>query len=82
MNAEISKTIRATILGLGMQIPEIPAQRKFVSAACHAQNCGFYSFDARITILTEMYCSHQYISIDPKKKFATPTLTPTNFKKS
>jgi len=31
MNAEVSETIRATILGLGMQIPEIPAQRKFVS---------------------------------------------------
>jgi len=27
MNAEISETIQATILGLGMQIPEIPAQR-------------------------------------------------------
>jgi len=26
----------AKILGLGMQIPEIPAQRKFVSATCHA----------------------------------------------
>jgi len=31
MNAEISETIRAIILGLGMQIPEIPAQRKVVS---------------------------------------------------
>jgi len=30
MNAEILETIRATILGLGMQIPEIPAHRKFV----------------------------------------------------
>jgi len=36
MNAEISETIQATILGLGMQIPEIPAQRKFVSVECHA----------------------------------------------
>jgi len=25
---------------------------------------------------TEMYWSRQYLSIDPKKKFATPTLTP------
>jgi len=33
VNAEISETIRATILGLGMQIP---AQRKFVSEMCHA----------------------------------------------
>jgi len=31
MSAEISETIRATILGLGMQIPEIPEQHKFVS---------------------------------------------------
>jgi len=31
MNAEISETMRVTILGLGTQIPEIPAQRKFVS---------------------------------------------------
>jgi len=36
MNAEISETIRATILGLGMQIPEIPAERKFVSAGCYS----------------------------------------------
>jgi len=36
MIAEISETIRATILGLGMQIPEIPAQRTFVSEMCHA----------------------------------------------
>jgi len=28
-----------------------------------------------------MYCSHEYLSIDPKKKLATATLTPTNFKK-
>jgi len=36
MNAEISETIRATLLGLGMQIPKIPAQRKFVSEMCLA----------------------------------------------
>jgi len=36
MNAEISETIRARLLGLGMQIPELLTQRKFVSAACHA----------------------------------------------
>jgi len=36
MNAEISETIRASILGLGMQIPEIPAQRKFDSGGGHA----------------------------------------------
>jgi len=36
MNAEIAETTQATILGLGMQIPEIPAQRKFVSEECHS----------------------------------------------
>jgi len=38
MNAEISETIRATILELGKQIPEIPAQPKFVSAMCHSHS--------------------------------------------
>jgi len=38
MNAEISETISAKILGFGMQIPEIPAQRKFISAMCHAHS--------------------------------------------
>jgi len=38
MNAEISETIRATILGLNMKISKIPAQRKFVSAECHAHS--------------------------------------------
>jgi len=77
MNADLSEAVRATILGLGMKTPEIPAYRKFVLAGCHAhsnQNCGSYSFDARIKILTEIYCYDQYLSIDPS---AT-----TNFKKS
>jgi len=34
MNAEISETIKARILGLGVQILGLPAQRKFVSAGC------------------------------------------------
>jgi len=38
MNAEISETVEFTNWGLGMQIPEIPAQRKFVSAMCHAHS--------------------------------------------
>jgi len=38
MNAVISETIKATILGLGMQISEIPEQRKFVSEMCHAHS--------------------------------------------
>jgi len=38
MNAEISESMRVTKLGLGTQIPEIPAQRKFVSVECHAHS--------------------------------------------
>jgi len=38
MNAEISETIRATLLRFGVQIPELLTQRKFVSAACHAHS--------------------------------------------
>jgi len=34
MNAEISETMRVTILGLGTQIPESPEQRKFVLVEC------------------------------------------------
>jgi len=66
MNAEVSKTIRATILGLGMQIAELPAQRKFVSAGCHAHSNAYKppKAVAGIKILLEMYCSHQYLSID------------------
>jgi len=63
MNAAISETIKDAILGLGMQILEIPAQRNFV---CHAhstptnpKNCGYYSFSARIKMLAKMYCSVQ-----------------------
>jgi len=46
MNAEISETMRAMLLGFGMQIHELLAQRKFVSAGPRplerpqtAQNC-------------------------------------------
>jgi len=38
MNAEISETIRARLLGFGMQIPELLTQRKFVSAVNHAHS--------------------------------------------
>jgi len=38
MNAETLETIEATILVLGMQISEIPAQRKFISEQCHAHS--------------------------------------------
>jgi len=52
-----------------MQILELLTQRKFVSAMCDAHS----NAHARIKILTEMNCSQQ-----KKKKFATPTLRPTN----
>jgi len=58
MNAEISETIRARVLGFGMQMSELLVQRKFVSAWGHAhsnaQNCGSYSFDGRIKFVIEM----------------------------
>jgi len=36
MNAEILETVKARLLGIDMQIPELLTQRKFVSAGCHA----------------------------------------------
>jgi len=58
MNAEISETIKARLLGFGMQIPELLTQRKFVLAAAQtAQNCDSY-IDATVKIVTEMICSH------------------------
>jgi len=74
----------------------VAVQRKFVSAECHTHltptnrpKLWLLRFDAIIQICTEMYCSHQYLSIGKKKvchahsnahkkKFAMPTLTPTN----
>jgi len=41
-----------------------------------ARNCGSYSFDARIKILTEVHCSHQYLSSDPKKNLPRPLQRP------
>jgi len=38
MNTDFSETIQAIMLGLGLQIPEIPAQRKFVLEECHARS--------------------------------------------
>jgi len=75
MNAEISETIRATVLGLAKQIP---AQRKFVSELCHAHSNAHKPpktvarFDARIKILTAMNWSHQYLSIDGKNSLPRP----------
>jgi len=36
MNGVISETIKAALLGLDIQILEIPARRKLVSSGCHA----------------------------------------------
>jgi len=36
--AMISETVKAGLLGFDMQIPELVAQRKFVSAACRAHS--------------------------------------------
>jgi len=44
MNAEISETIRATIVALGMQIPEIPAQRKFSGSGSDRSQSDLASF--------------------------------------
>jgi len=38
MNAKTSETIKAAKLGLAMKTLEIPSQRKFVSAGCHAHS--------------------------------------------
>jgi len=38
MNAEISETLQATILGLGIHIHGLPAQRKLVSAGWHTHS--------------------------------------------
>jgi len=85
MNAEISKTIRATILGLGMQIPEIPAHRKFVSAGCHSySNAHKPPKPVAPTIFmldTKFYLKcivNTYRLI--QKKFDTTTLTPITLK--
>jgi len=37
-NTKILNIIRARLLGFGMQIPELLAQRKIVLAGCHADS--------------------------------------------
>jgi len=79
MNAEISETIRAGLLKFGVQIPELLTQRKFVSAECHAHSNAHKPpktvaptvLMLEIKILTEVYCSHQYLSIDIPKAAQT-----------
>jgi len=59
-----------------MSILEIPAQRKFVSSECHASsNAHKPPKTVAPTVLmhlTEMYCSHQYLSIELKKSLPRP----------
>jgi len=45
---------------------------KTVAPTVLIQNCGSYSLDDRIKVLTEVYCSDQYQSIHPKKSFPRP----------
>jgi len=59
MNAEISETIRATILGLGIQIHEIPAQRKFVSKV-HDFLEGGWGFNLNVIYSTFKFCATVY----------------------
>jgi len=52
-----------------MQIPELLAQRKFDTAGCHAHSSA-HKPPKTVTptvLMLEMYCSHQYLSINPKK---------------
>jgi len=70
MNAMISDTIKAAYLIRHADSRDsCAAQVCFVSVPRPqvAQNCGAYSFNARIRMLTEMYRSYQYVSSDPNK---------------
>jgi len=82
MNAEISKTIRATLLRFGVQIPELLPQRATptITPTNRIKNWDLYSVDDRIKILTEAYCSYQYLSIDPKKSLPRPLKRPQTSK--
>jgi len=95
MISEISETIRATTLGFACTSWASYAAQIVVSVDCHAhsmptnrRNLWLLQFwcKNKKNILTEMYCCHQYLSIDPKvchahfntHQIATPTLTPIN----
>jgi len=72
MNAVISETVKVAILGLGMQILEIPASliRQCATPTLtptSRQKLWLLQFKCYKKILTEMYWSRQYLSIDPKK---------------
>jgi len=60
-----------------MQIPELLAQLKYVLAGCHGHSNAHKppkTFSPTVLmleqkILTEMYCSHQYLSISGSYSF-------------
>jgi len=60
-------------------IPSGVFPRKFVSTLLFpfyrpqaAQNCGSYSFNTRINILTALHCTHHSLLIDSKKSLQRP----------
>jgi len=62
-----------------MQIPEIPAQRKFVSAMCHAHSNAHKPPKAVApTVLMLDNFNLNILFSSPKKKFSTPTVPVTN----
>jgi len=66
INAEISETIRGRLLkfcAAQVCFNKIPRPLLRVQTP---QNCGSYSFDARIKILTEIYCSHRLKNVNMK----------------
>jgi len=74
VNAEISETIRARLLGFGIQVPEFLAQRKFVSPGYHTHSNAHKppkTVAPKCIVLINTYRLTQ-------KKFAMPTVTPTN----
>jgi len=76
MNAEISETMGARLFRFGVQIPELLTQRKFVSAMCHAHSYAHKPSKTGaptvLILVTTLYCSHQYLSIDPLRLSLSP----------
>jgi len=77
MNDETTKPRK---LGLGMYIPELVCLVS-VPRPQTAQNCRSYNFNSRIKFLTEMYFSHQHLSIGLQKSLPRPQTAHKNLKK-
>jgi len=73
MNADISETIKYREISDLDSVALYAAQIFFANMPRPQtdQTCGAHNFHARYKILTEMYWSRQYLSIDTKK-FARP----------